>query len=391
MLKKNLVLGSVASLALAVAAAPAFAQSPPQYPDFSLPWEQAQTQSLNAQQASEPGIITTTGVTASASDVTTGTSGVVASNDSSSDVVAYNQALQQHATDQSQYASEQSSYDSQVSDYNSKKSAYDSKESAYQQSWSDYQQKLNNYNARMQAWRSERVAPVAGETVVTATAPVVTAEVTEQPVTSGQLMAQPIIRERIIHRPVVAEETVTRPVVHEETVTRPVVREQTVMRPKTVWVPETRQVVENETVTRPVVTQETVTRPVVRDRVVRQEIIDRPIVREQVLAENVITTPSTGAEWVSVYPHRERLVVFETVSNPDNSMRGAPVMDSAGNLVGNFRHMTLQDGGIPEAVITLNDMKTVAVPDQHLRYDPAANVVVADLTYNQMEGMPARF
>src|SRR5689334_22920504 len=98
MLKKNLVLGGVASLAVALAIAPAFAQSPPQYPDFSLPWEVAQTTQLNAQQASEPGIITST-----ASVATAGTTGVVASTDNSEDIVAYNQALANAQNDQSQF------------------------------------------------------------------------------------------------------------------------------------------------------------------------------------------------------------------------------------------------------------------------------------------------
>lgn len=348
MLKKKLVLGSVASVALAVAASTAFAQSPPQYPDHSLPWEYAQTAQLNSQQASEPGII--------ASTVTPDTTAIVASTDNTAAVEAYNQAL---ADQQSQAA--------QIASDNQKK-------------WDEYQEQLNDYNTKMQAYRSSMVvaaAPVASETVIASSGPVVA---------SDEFIGQPTVRERIIHRPVLAQETVTRPVVHEETVTRPVVRQETFMRPVTRWETVTRDVVRNETVTRPVVTQETFTRPVMRDQIVREQVIDRPIVREQVIGEReTVIAENTPADAWLIYPHHERLVVFETVTTPDTSLRGAPVMDSYGHIVGNFRHMT----GTSDAVITLNDMKTVVVSDQHLRYDPMANVVVADLTYNQMESMPA--
>ncbi len=258
MMNRYLILGSVASLALAVAASPAFAQSPPQYPDFSLPWESAETQSLNAQQASEPGVTVTT-ATAS---VTPDTSADVASNDTSSDVAAYNQALAAQQASQSQFSSEQSAYNGQLSDFQAK-------QSAYQENSQDYQNKLNDYNARMQAYRASTKAPAVAE---------------------------------------------------------------------------------------------------------------------------VTTVPVVQDQWVRIYPRGyRRLIVVETVTNADASLHGAPVMDAMGNVVGNFRHLTMQDGGIPEAVITLNNQKTVAVSDQHLRYDPMANMVIADLTYNQLESMPARF
>src|SRR5689334_16427147 len=114
-MKKNLVLGSVATLAVAVAMSPAFAQSPPQYPDFSLPWERAETTSLNAAQASEPGIIASTSTT-----TISGTSGVVASTDTSSDILAYNQALADQQAKQQAYNSSLSDYNSKVSDFQSK-------------------------------------------------------------------------------------------------------------------------------------------------------------------------------------------------------------------------------------------------------------------------------
>ena len=354
MLKKNLVLGSVASLAVALAIAPAFAQSPPQYPNFSLPWEVAETTQLNAQQASEPGIITST-----ASASTFGTTGVVASTDNSEDIVAYNQALANAQSDQSQFNSQQSQYNSDLSDYNAK-------QSAFQQSWQDYQNKLSAYNQQMSA--------PASTTIVSPGAAVV----------SEQIINRPSVQEQVV------QESVTRPVVREQMVTRPVVRERTIMQPRTVWEPVKQRYVENETVTQRVVTNETVTRPVVREQVVNRpvvrEVIERPL-GETVVAAN--TVPATD-EWVTIYPHHERLVVVETVSNPDTTLHGTPVMDRSGMMVGTFQHMDLRGNGSPEALITLNDNKTVAVDHQHLRFDPMAHVVVADLSFGQMDSMPAR-
>ncbi len=360
MLRKNLVLGSVATLAVAVAMSPAFAQSPPQYPDHSLPWGFAATAQLNAQQAAMPGIITST----------PGATGVVASTSNSEDVAAYNQALAAQQAAQAQISSEDSAYQSQLNDFNAKKQAFN-------QSWSDYQTKLNAYNQQMSSWN----ATSASSAVVAPSAAIVASPST---VVSERIVSRPVVRERV------ADETFTRPVVTQQTVTRPVVTQETVMRPHTVWTPETRQVVRNETVTQPVVTQQTFTRPVVRrevvqqpvERIVRQQIIERPVIGETVVAEN--TVPAVTDEWVAIYPHHERLVVVNTVTNPDLSLRGASVMDRDGHMVGTFQHM--MPGA---AVITLSDNKTVAVSDSHLRFDPAAKIVVADLSYGQMDSMPA--
>jgi hypothetical protein len=146
-MKKNLVLGSVASLVVAVAFAPAFAQSPPQYPDFSLPWEVAETAQLNAQQASEPGVIVSD---TTASIATPGTTGIVASTDNSGDIVAYNEALANAERDQSQFNSQQSQFNSDLNDYNAK-------QRAFQQSWQDYQNNLSAYNQQMSMWRAPAV------------------------------------------------------------------------------------------------------------------------------------------------------------------------------------------------------------------------------------------
>lgn len=86
----------------------------------------------------------------------------------------------------------------------------------------------------------------------------------------------------------------------------------------------------------------------------------------------------------------DRLVDFDDLRDPDREIAGAPVEDRAGYLVGHFRHMTYQDG-TEEAVITLHNNKTVVLDDEHLRFDPVNEVVVADLSYNELNSMPARF
>jgi len=125
MLKRNLILGSAASFALAcVAAAPSYAQSLPRY---STPAEMAQTRALNEQQASESGPIATIPGTVVASD------GIATAN--------YDSALAAQSAAQSQY-------DSQFNDYQQKRSAYD-------QQRQDYRRKLNAYNAQTNAYLEE--------------------------------------------------------------------------------------------------------------------------------------------------------------------------------------------------------------------------------------------
>jgi len=100
-------------------------------------------------------------------------------------------------------------------------------------------------------------------------------------------------------------------------------------------------------------------------------------------AEVVVAPPAT------IVVH-DRLVDFDDVRDPDRELGGAPVEDRAGYRVGHFRHLTFQDGK-EEAVITLHNNKTVVLDDEHLRFDPVKDVVVADLTFNELNRLPARF
>lgn len=105
-------------------------------------------------------------------------------------------------------------------------------------------------------------------------------------------------------------------------------------------------------------------------------------------AGEVVVAPPEGAA-ATVIVH-DRLVNFDDLRDPDRELAGMPVEDRAGYLVGHFGHMTYQDG--PEkAVITLRNNKTVVLNDDHLRFDPVNDVVVADLSFNELNSMPARF
>jgi hypothetical protein len=100
-------------------------------------------------------------------------------------------------------------------------------------------------------------------------------------------------------------------------------------------------------------------------------------------AEVVVTAPA------SVVVH-DRLVDFDDLRDPDRELAGAPVEDRAGDLVGHFRHMTYEER-TQGAVIALRNNKTVVIDDEHLRFDPVNDVVVADLSFNELNSMPARF
>jgi hypothetical protein len=110
-------------------------------------------------------------------------------------------------------------------------------------------------------------------------------------------------------------------------------------------------------------------------------------------AAEVIVAPPKGEVVVtapaSVIVH-DRLVNFDELRDPDRELAGVPVEDRAGYLVGHFRHMTYEER-TEGAVITLRNNKTVVVDDEHLRFDPVNDVVVADLSLNELNSMPARF
>jgi len=120
------------------------------------------------------------------------------------------------------------------------------------------------------------------------------------------------------------------------------------------------------------------------------ELANPPVVVEE---HHVIVHDAPAVvteEHIVPFPGRA-LIDLRDIDNPDREIAGLPVADRAGIVVGHFRHMTHQDAGRDKAVITLNNNKTVAVTDDHVRLDPDRHTVVADLTYDELNHMPARF
>ena len=119
----------------------------------------------------------------------------------------------------------------------------------------------------------------------------------------------------------------------------------------------------------------------------KDELANPPVVIEE---HHVIVDRPAVVTVAPPFPGRP-LIDLHDVRNPDREIAGLPVADRAGVVVGHFRHMTYQDQGREKAVITLNNNKTIAVTDDHLRLDPDRDTVVADLTYDELNNMAARF
>jgi len=97
------------------------------------------------------------------------------------------------------------------------------------------------------------------------------------------------------------------------------------------------------------------------------------------------------ASAVTIDPGEHSLIALDDIANPDREIGGAPVEDRRGERVGNFRYLTFQDGNREKAVLTLRNNKSIALDDIHLRFDPDHETVIADLTYDELNSMPARF
>jgi hypothetical protein len=92
------------------------------------------------------------------------------------------------------------------------------------------------------------------------------------------------------------------------------------------------------------------------------------------------------------FPGRDRsLVSFDDIANPDREIGGTAVEDRAGHYVGRFQHLTFQDRGHEKAVIMLRNNKSIAIDDDHLRFDSGRDTVIADMSFDELNRMPARF
>jgi len=77
--------------------------------------------------------------------------------------------------------------------------------------------------------------------------------------------------------------------------------------------------------------------------------------------------------------------------DPSRELFNAPVLDAAGLPVGHFRRTEIKDPGVPVAVVTLNSLRTISIPLVHVRFDPNARVVIADMTASEINSIPSGF
>jgi hypothetical protein len=78
--------------------------------------------------------------------------------------------------------------------------------------------------------------------------------------------------------------------------------------------------------------------------------------------------------------------------DPSRELFNAPVLDAAGLPVGHFRRTEIKDPGVQVAVVTLNSsLRTISIPLEHVRFDPNARVVIADMTANEINSIPSGF
>jgi len=78
--------------------------------------------------------------------------------------------------------------------------------------------------------------------------------------------------------------------------------------------------------------------------------------------------------------------------DPSRELFNAPVVDAAGLPVGHFRRTEIKDPGVPVAVVTLNGaLRTISIPLEHVRFDPNARLIIADMTANEINSIPSGF
>ena len=105
-----------------------------------------------------------------------------------------------------------------------------------------------------------------------------------------------------------------------------------------------------------------------------------------VAAPPVVAQESTTV----VLPERTTLIHLGSLPNPDADIARAPVEDRTGRVIGRFNHMTYVDEGQAKGLVVLNNNKMVAVPEENLRFDQDHAVVVADLSFEELNRLPGR-
>ena len=111
--------------------------------------------------------------------------------------------------------------------------------------------------------------------------------------------------------------------------------------------------------------------------------------------------PSTTVVVAQPDPFVQRLVFasppvvlwkLDMVADPNNQLFNAVVVDAAGLPVGHFRRVESKEPGYDAVVITLTEQRrTISLPVEHIRFDPNAGVIIADLSTNEIISIPSGF
>jgi hypothetical protein len=76
--------------------------------------------------------------------------------------------------------------------------------------------------------------------------------------------------------------------------------------------------------------------------------------------------------------------------NPDNPLDKPPVITPIGTIVGNFLRTEIHDGVRPVGIVTLKDpQRTIAMPLERLRFDPATGAILTDMSWTEVHLIPS--
>ena len=120
-----------------------------------------------------------------------------------------------------------------------------------------------------------------------------------------------------------------------------------------------------------------------------------------VLAQQVARTSVQAQDVQDDLSFAERLLMpnvpvmlmrLEDVAEVNDELFNTPVIDAAGYRVGHFRRVETKVPGDVVAVITLNgSRRAIAVLTDHVRYEPASQRIIADLTTFELDRTPSEF
>jgi len=86
------------------------------------------------------------------------------------------------------------------------------------------------------------------------------------------------------------------------------------------------------------------------------------------------------------------LMCLEKVDSVNNALFNTVIFDAAGYKVGHFRRIEAKVPGDVVAVVRLSpSLRTISMLTDHLRFDPARGVIIADLTNREIELIPPGF